>query len=256
MTLDIDKIFLYRAVEENVNLSVYFAVDENRAYNYLSRFLKINEAGQFVIIDTPTGAHGGTKQLVPNDDISILFKLSGFRFLFDTKVLEKTEFQLNENTNVNGLKVRMPTKLLDGNRRQFFRVIVPVNKPIKIHYTVMGRSSVKGNLASFEKAGSGASFLEAVMIDISGGGLAIKSDRKLNIKQGDKLLMRFKLADFEREEIHVEGVVRSTREYAEKKDTLWGIEFMPQKDIKFKRAMNRINKFVMEGQRKFINKLK
>ncbi len=158
MTLDIDKIFLYRAVEENVNLSVYFAIDESKGFSYLSRFLKIDETGRYVIIDTPTGKHGNTKQLIPNDEISILFKLSGFRFLFDTKVLEKTEFQLNENTKVNGLKVRIPQKLLDGNRRQFFRVIVPMNKPIKIHYTVMGRNGVKGNLASFEKAGSGTSF--------------------------------------------------------------------------------------------------
>jgi hypothetical protein len=57
-------------------------------------------------------------------------------------------------------------------------------------------------------------------------------------------------------EIKMEAVVRSTRQYGEKEAHLWGVEFVPKKDINYKRALGRINKYVMSTQRKLLANLR
>ena len=69
-------------------------------------------------------------------------------------------------------------------------------------------------------------------------------------------MLWFKLEESEKEFIRIEGVVRNSRKYGEKDIALWGVEFVPKRDINFKRALTRINKFVMLKQREFLAKFR
>lgn len=256
MPVKIDFIYLFKAIEENINLMVHFETEMGDKLTYRSRFFEVNHEENSVIIDFPTGDHETFKPLVPHDNISILFKFSGFRFLFDSEILEKIEYQLNPETRVTAFKVRLPEKLLDGNRRDFFRVTVPMDKPIKLYYFVIDPTKRKRVPVSPDKELDKSRFLEALMIDLSEGGLAIKSEDQIELKQGTKLVVWFKLEEKDREFIRVEGVVRNARKYGEKEIPLWGLEFVATRDIHFKRALNRINKFVMTTQREFLAKFR
>jgi hypothetical protein len=54
----------------------------------------------------------------------------------------------------------------------------------------------------------------------------------------------------------MEAVVKSARQYGEKEAHLWGVEFIPKKDINYRRSLRRINKYVMSTQRKLLAKLR
>jgi len=256
MPVKIDFVYLFKAIEENLNLTVHFETEMGEKLTYRSRFFEVNREENYVIIDFPTGDHETFKPLVPHDNISILFKISGFRFLFDSEVLEKIEYRLNSETRVTAFKVRLPVTLMDGNRRDHFRVSVSMDKPIRLYYFVIDPLKRKRVPVSPDMEPDKSRFFEAVMIDLSGGGIAIKSGNDIELQQDTKLVIWFKLQETDNEFIRVEGLVRNARKYGEKEIPLWGVEFIATKDIHFKRALNRINQFVMATQREFLAKFR
>lgn len=249
LALKIDFIYLLKAIEENANISVHYIVDEQEVHHYLSRFFETDREERTVTIDFPTGDGESTKPLVPKDNISVLFKFAGFRFLFHSEVLEKLEYRLNEEKDTKAFKIRLPEEILDGNRRKFFRVLVPSDQPIVLHYRKVGAGGAKTGVSLKSRS------FEALMLDISEGGIALRSEKAPNISKGDRLQFQFRL-EGAKTEIKMEGVVRSTRKYGGDDVHLWGIEYVPKKDINYKRALNRINKYIMATQRKNLNQLR
>jgi c-di-GMP-binding flagellar brake protein YcgR len=253
MPIKIDFLYLIKAIEENENITVHFEVEDNKTLVYRSRFFEVSEEDKYIIIDFPSGESESAKPLVPNDPVFVHFKFAGFRFLFYSKIIEKINYQLNPEKSTRAFKIRLPSKLLDGNRRKYFRVTVPMDQPISLFYRKLS-SRDKESPETKQTAVKSKSF-EALMIDISEGGIAIKSEGRPAISKGDKLSMWFKLAG-ETNEIKMEAVVRSTRQYGEKEVHLWGVEFVPKKDINYKRALRRINKYVMSTQRRLLANLR
>ena len=253
MPIKIDVLYLLKAIEENENISVHFEAEEDKVFVYRSRFFEVNEEEQYIIIDFPSAEAETAKPLVPNDPIFVHFKFAGFRFLFYSRIIEQMDYQLNPEMNTRAFKIRMPSQLLDGNRRKYFRVTVPMDQPISLFYRKLG--SRDKELPETANTVLRATSFEALMIDISEGGIAIKSEGRPAISKGDKLAMWFKL-EGDTTDIKMEAIVRSTRQYGEKEVHLWGVEFVPKKDINYKRALRRINKYVMSTQRKFLSNLR
>lgn len=256
MPLKIDFVYLLKAIEENVNISVNYRTELKEILTYRSRFFDVNRDENYIIIDFPTSDHETFKPLVPHDEIFILFKFSGFRFLFESEILDRIEYQLNPENKITAFKVRLPEMLLDGNRRNFFRVTVPMEKPFQLYYFIFDPMQKKRAPVSLITDPDKSRFLEAVMIDISEGGIAIKSENQIALKQGTKVMLWFKLEEKDKEFIRIEGVIRNSRKYGDKEVALWGVEFVPKRDIYFKRALTRINKFVMCKQREFLAKFR
>ncbi|MCP4214450.1 MAG: hypothetical protein GY765_07320 [bacterium] len=250
MSNEIDFIFLEKAVEENIRIILHPTGTTLKATEYYSRFLAISLKDNCLSIDIPSGKD--KKKKIPPDltGIAVTFFFSGFRYHFDSSVLRRSRHQLNDEVTVPVLKIALPSKLLDANRRSAFRVPVPINKPVKVFYLVLHKGAsllvdVKMDLSRF---------FQAVMIDISGGGLAIKSDSDIRVTEEKKLMLWFKLEDGQREYIRMEGLLRNIRQCKADETQMWGIEFIPKKDVNFNRSLKQILKYVMNKQRAMIAK--
>lgn len=253
MPVEIDFIFLIRAVKDNENVIVHHHLKDKDVITYRSRFLDINQRKKFIIIHMPTTDKENYKPLVPKDKISVHFRESGFRFLIETEVLEKFDYQLNPTKKIEALKIKLPEQLLDGNRRNFIRVSVPLDQPIKLNYMVVKNDEDPKPIFTQEED---AKFFDALMIDISEGGLAIRNKEEVTIQKSDRLFMWFQLEGETPQEIKLEGVVRNTRKMEDAEGNIWGIEFLPKRDTKYKNALQVITKYVMNRQREILALIK
>ncbi len=269
MSEEIDFMFLEQAVEENTIIRLQTEMEEENVPEaaeepgeetdedededvYHSRFLGMNRSTGEIFIDIPTNDNKKSEPLPHDEVIAVTYEFSGFRFLFFTQVTEPTEYRLNPQVKTAALKIVLPDKLLDANRRKFFRVTVPDKKNIKVYYLVLKAGAT---LLLDEKADK-SRYFKAVMIDISQGGLAVKSEKPVDLQPEEEMMIWFKLEEKDKDYIEAKGVVRNIRQYKYKgKETnLWGIEFVPTKDIKHKRALNQISRYVMRNQRSVLSR--
>ncbi|MCP4213296.1 MAG: hypothetical protein GY765_01510, partial [bacterium] len=232
--------------------TIHFEIGEDRYLHYHSRFFEINPKKKFILIDKPSEDSEGHKPLTKRDKIAVLFKITDFRFLFHSKILGKFKYKLNKDVTIDAFKIRAPEKLLDGNRRDFFRVKTPFEQHLRIYpLPLMAKGKTSGASGVEE-----ADCFDVMMIDISQGGTAVRTEAGLKIRAGDKVLVQFKLTKDDPDDIESEGIIKNKREPENSKDCFLGIEFIPNKDVEFKRALQRINRFIMGMQRELLAKLR
>ncbi len=251
MAHEIDSKFLLRAIEENENITISLT-GTKKQMTYTSRFFDLDRSDRSIIIDLPTGVGETFEPLVKGDEINVYFQYSGFRFYFHSKVLGKVKYRLNESTKVPAYKIKLPTKLLDGERRNYFRVPTPHDKAVIVKFIVYPKGGEQV-IIDEDHPESIPKVFEGTILDISAGGVAIKVDENMEeIKVGDKIDMRFRLRKEDFDELEISGVIRNERTYYNTESKIFGVEFLPERSVEFKRAINKISRYVIERQRELL----
>jgi c-di-GMP-binding flagellar brake protein YcgR len=248
--MKIDLVFLLKAIKENENIFIYHK-EGKRTLRYFSRFFQLDSKGHTITIDYPYVDGYTHKYLEAGDPISIVFHTAGFRFHFDTKVKEKVNFPTAAGIKIRALKIEHPGEILDGNRRSLFRAAVYLDKSIKVKYGILEKENIDDPGVQVVDHGQGG--IEALMVDISENGTAIKVNRKINIAVGNRLKLVFSLEKQDKNQIEIEGVVRNIRDYPGTKIQLWGIEFIQDKTSQYKKALREITCYVMSRNQENIS---
>ncbi len=254
MAKEINMEFLYRAVDENANITVYLIKDKKEEKDeYRSRFLGYDRKEKVIFIDEVTGEGRSYQPLLKGEKIRVFFQYDEFRFIFSSEVLDKTYYAINERLKLPSYKIRMPQSLEDGDRRQFFRVPTPMDKPIIVEFKLYPYQS-KEPMVDPENPEGSPKIFKGVAIDISGGGIAIKAEKGNNFEIGDIFDMKFKLSPQDKEFLYLKGIVRNKRKYFDTDLNIYGVEFVEENSINFKKAINRIIRYVFERQREMLAK--
>ncbi len=254
MPKEINIDFLFRAIDENASITVYLLEDKKEEKDeYKSRFLGYSKKEKVIFIDEVTGEGKSYKPLSKNEKIKVFFQYEDFRFLFSSQVVDKTFYAINERLKVPAYKIKFPEYLEDGDRRQFFRVPAPMDKPIRVKFLLYPQGAENPVVDPEDPEGLPKEF-KATAIDISAGGIAIKPDGKETLEIGDLLEMEFKLFPEDKEEIKLKGIIRNRRRYYETEYNVYGIEFIQERSLAYRRAINKIMRYVFERQREMLAK--
>jgi c-di-GMP-binding flagellar brake protein YcgR len=212
--------------------------ENDQIFVYKSRFLAVDFKKGFIIIDEPSPEVPDAKPLSEGQHFEIFFEYKIFRYIFNSKVLEHIEYKLHQNA-FNALKILLPQQLMDGDKRDYFRVEIAMKQPIKVKFNILDQE-FKGE-----------------MVDISGGGFAMKvkmGDKPFPLEKGDIINARFKLRpDNEMWEIWSE--VRNKSKYKNTRTLKWGMQFLGKernKNLYYYR--NKILRYVTERQREILSK--
>jgi len=239
-------------LNENITLTVY---DKGESYFYRSRLLDINIKEDFIIIDEASVETPNAKPISKGQEFEVFFEFKGFRYLFNAEVLEHTKFKIN-NRGIYALKISLPTELKDGERREYFRVGLPMKPQIITSFNIFKREE-KGPIMSTVIEDEPEVF-EAVMVDISGGGFSIKAkdDSKIlyrELDRGDVINAKFKLKP-KYDEMELYSVVRNKHKYQDSEIMIWGLQFISgDKNKNLKKYRNKIMRFVIERQRELMS---
>ena len=208
--MKIDIVFLLKAIKENENIYIYHKQGK-KTLRYFSRFFQLDSKEHAITIDYPYVDGYTHKYLEAGDLISVVFHTAGFRFHFDTKVKEKIDFSAAAGIKIRALKIEHPGEILDGNRRSLFRAAVYLDKSIKVKYGILEKENIDDPGVQVVDHGQGG--IEALMVDISENGTAIKVNRKINIAVGNRLKLVFSLEEQDKKQIEIEAIVPNIRDY-------------------------------------------
>jgi c-di-GMP-binding flagellar brake protein YcgR len=213
-------------------------LENDRLFVYKSRFLAVDFKKGFIIIDEPSPETPDTITFSEGQQFEIFFEYKIFRYIFNSKILEYTEYKLHRHA-FSALKILLPQQLMDGDKRDYFRVEIGIKQPIEVKFNILDQE-FKGE-----------------MVDISGGGFAMKvkmGDKPFPLEQGDIIDARFKLKpDDEMWEIWSE--VRNKNKYKNTRIIKWGMQFLGKernKNLYYYR--NKILRYVTERQREILSK--
>jgi c-di-GMP-binding flagellar brake protein YcgR len=246
--MKIDFTFLLKAIQECENIFILHK-EKKKTQRYFSRFFKIQHDEQSIAIDFPYADDYSHKRLLENDPISVFFHTAGFRFHFDSKVKEEIHITLKEGIKIPALTIVYPEEILDGNRRSLFRMAVHLDKSIKVKYAILGKEISDKPRVRVMSDGHEYTGIEAMMVDISENGVAIEIKRKMNIQIGDTLKLRFRLEEEGKKEIEIKGIARNIRELPGSDIHICGVEFIPGKTTKYKKALQKIVYYIMSRNR-------
>ena len=238
----------------NVPLSVN-AESGDKTYRYKSRMLekKKTPGSTRLIIDQPV-TDGPAIALKPKTQITLFFALEQGRFAFDSAVLRKTTFALGSRRSIAALEITYPNVLKSGQRRAFYRVDIPLIRPVDIECGIIG--DVAGPDA--EEAGA-RNFLsrtrfEGRTVNISAGGMLVTIEMADSISSevGTKLVLQFSLAKNETP-LRLKGIIRRVETKPSTKEVRVAIEFVDTAEtFEYKLAINRLYRFIAEKQREII----
>lgn len=213
-------------------------LENDRVFVYKSRFLAVDFEKGFIIIDEPSPEVTDAIPLSEGQHFEIFFEYKIFRYIFNSKLLEHTEYKLHRHA-FNALKILLPQQLMDGDKRDYFRVEIAMKQPIEVKFNILDRE-FKGE-----------------MVDISGGGFAMKvkmGNKSFPLEQGDIINARFKLKpDGELWEIWSE--VRNKNKYKNTRTIKWGMQFLgKERNQNLNYYRNKILRYVTERQREILSK--
>jgi len=213
-------------------------LENDRIFVYKSRFLAVDFKNGFIIIDEPSPEIPDAKTLSEGQHFEIFFEYKIFRYIFNSKVLEHTEYKLHRHA-FSALKILLPQQLMDGDKRDYFRVEIPMKQPIEVKFNILDRE-FKGE-----------------MVDISGGGFAMKvktGNKPFPLEQGDIIDAGFKLKpDDEMWEIWSE--IRNKSQYKNTRTIKWGMQFLgKERNRNLYYYRNKILRYVTGRQREILSK--
>jgi c-di-GMP-binding flagellar brake protein YcgR len=241
--MKIDFVFLLKAIKENRDIYIY-RKNRNQASSlrFFSRFFQVDSREESIIVDMPFVDGYTQKHLEPGNPISVVFHEAGFRFYFDSVVLERFQLDAGGGTSIPALKIQWPLDVLDGNRRSLFRAAVYLDTFITVKYSIKG-----------VEQGPDYTGVEALMIDISESGAAIKINREMNIRVGDGLELSFLLEAENRRAIQLSGEVRNIRQYPGSNVHICGIQFENQHATRYKKVLRDVACYIMTLNRENIH---
>lgn len=249
--MKIDFVFLLKAINDCQNIAISHPID-GETHQYLSRFFKVLSKEESIIIDYPFMDGYTHPKLTAGDPVFIYFQTAGFRFHFQSKVEEPFNFTLADGTRIPALKIAWPDTVRDGNRRSFYRITIHLDHSVKVKYKILGNINAESiSFSGTDKVEYRG--VEAVMVDLSENGIAVEIRRKINIDTGDLLKLSFQLDDGAQTDIEIEGIVRNFREFPGSDIHICGIEFTPEKTTRYKEALKKIIRYIMDHNRENIS---
>jgi len=224
-------------------------------YRYRSRLLDIKQVPgtDSLIIDRPA-SDGPSKALTSDANISLFFVVGKERFLFESKVLSKATFDLGEGKIIPALEVTYPSVLRNGQRRAYYRVSVPLGKPVSVKCSMIADGADHGEQMPESEESCPNTLFEAHVLDISAGGILISLDGAARNLLSASLKLNLQLS-LSRDEppLRLMGRVVRIEEKTSSKNARAGIEFIDtDKAFAHKLATNRLLKYVAERQREII----
>lgn len=217
---------------------------------YKSRFLALENDFSVIVIDSPSADSAGARPLAKGDEFEVFFECKSIRYLFVSRVLEHSTFRL-QNRNLYAMRIQAPTSLRDGERREYFRVEIPVGGAIKVKFHIYrgGKVPVMSALVDGRKEE-----FDGEMQDISGGGFALRTSHNLEMEKGDWVETRFRLRS-DAPPMTIWGEVRNKRRLPGSDSLIWGVFFLGDKlNPTLKQHRNLILRYVLERQREMLLK--
>lgn len=217
--------------------------------------LDVNFSKKFIIIDEASIETPNAKPISKGEEFEGFFEFKGFRYLFYSEVLEHTKFKINDR-GIYALKISLPTVLKDGERRDYFRVGLPMKHQVIVKFNITKREEKKPIMSSVLE--HQPEVFEGIMIDISGGGFAIKAIEgskmlERELERGDIVNATFKLKK-EYEEMVIYSVLRNKHKYQGTEIMIWGFAFISgDKNKQLKKYINKIMRYVTERQRELMS---
>jgi c-di-GMP-binding flagellar brake protein YcgR len=238
-------------LNDKLNLNI---VENDTLFVYKSRFLAVDFQEGFIIIDNPSPEIPDDRPLSEGQYFEIFFEYKIFRYLFNSKVLEQTKYKLHQRA-FYALKILLPQQLMDGDKRDYFRVETGMKPPITVKFNIFAKGlETTGMSTSVENT---PQEFKGEMVDISGGGFAMKvkvGDKPFPLEKGDIINARFKLKPGD-EMWEIWSEVRNKRKYKDTRIVKWGMRFLGKernRNINYYR--NKILRYVTERQREILLK--
>jgi c-di-GMP-binding flagellar brake protein YcgR len=237
------------------NVPLTITVDsDDMTYRYKSRMFEVRRIGSTrrLVIDHPV-TDGPAIALVPHTPITAFFALDHERFFFDAEIIHKITFTLSSKRNVSAFEISYPNVLKAGQRRMFFRVPVPLGRPISVECGVIGeRTDWLVQEPGTWNFPTHVHF-EGRILNISVGGMLLAINHSLShLPVGTKLGMRFSLSPDENP-LSLKGIIRRIEQRTLKQEDAIGIEFIDcAEKFEYKLAINRLYRYVAERQREIL----
>lgn len=240
--------------DSNENLSL-FIQEGDKKLTYRSRFLEVDFKKQLLVIDVPTSDSQEGKPLARGERFEGFFTFKKFRYLFNSVVLGHTKFKLQRN-EVMAFFIRLPKGLLDGDRRDYFRVQTSMRPPVSVLFHLYEQGASDPVMSTVVE--NSPQEFQAEMVDISGGGFSIRTklgDSPLDLKVGDVIDVKFRLKKG-MEEMTIWSIVRNKRKYKGTEIVIWGLQFIEKHEQNrlLRSYRNKIMRFVTERQRELMLK--
>jgi PilZ domain/Flagellar protein YcgR len=254
--MKIDFVFLLKAIKENQTIYIYRkSRNQASSLRFFSRFFHVDSREESIIIDLPYVDGYTHKHLEPGELVSVVFHDSGFRFHFESRVQDVTELEASQGSRIPVLKIQWPLDIVDGNRRSLFRAAVYLDTYIKVKYTIQKGELAPNNNQSKHPNSHAPVYegVEALMIDISENGAAIKINREMNILVGDSLNLCFRLEQENQRTIQLAGTVRNIRQYHGSNVHICGIQFDTKHTTQFKKALRDVACYIMSLDREKVH---
>ena len=229
-------------------------VDNDRLLVYKSRFLAVDFKREFIIIDQPSPETPDARPLSNGQSFEIFFEYKRFRYIFNSKVLEHTKYKLHQQA-FYALKILLPRQLMDGDKRDYFRVETGIKPPIAVKFNILANGLETPGMSTPVKITPQE--FKGEMVDISGQGFAMKvkmGDKSSSLEKGDIINARFKLKPGD-ELWEIWSEVRNKSKYKNTRTLKWGMQFLGKernKNLYYYR--NKILRYVTERQREILSK--
>jgi c-di-GMP-binding flagellar brake protein YcgR len=238
------------------NVPLFIAAESRgKIYRYKSRMLDVKKTddARSVVIDHPV-TDGPAIALTPNVAIIIFFAVDKSRFFFDAQVQRKTLFALASHRKVPALEISYPNAIKSGQRRAYYRVPIPIGKPIAVELGAI--SDMSDWLAQEPGTWNFPTHIrfEGSILNISVGGmlLSVNEGTKTIPRVGTKLGLRFSISPDETP-ILLKGIIRRKERRDSANVDAVGIEFIDTSEkFEYKLAINRLYRYVAERQREML----
>jgi c-di-GMP-binding flagellar brake protein YcgR len=224
-------------------------------YRYKSRMLDMKKPPSVssLVIDYPV-TDGPAIALKPRIEITLYLALDQERFAFESKVLRKTTFTLESRRSISALEIAYPHVLRSDQRRAYYRVPVPVGKPIAVKCAVVDDAG-----ESFTPEPGAWNFppdkqFQGTIMNLSVGGMlvalteAVRSLVDVETRIGVRLLLAH-----DETPLVLKGIVRRIETGHAPDEFRVGVEFIDTEEaFECKLAINRLYRYVAERQREII----
>lgn len=253
MLSELETKALKESSELNENITITFK-DKGKMFVYKSRFLDVNFAKKYIIIDRPSADTPDAQPLSKGEHFELFFTYKNFRYLFPSKILDHTRFKM-QLMEIHASRILLPAELQDGEKREYFRVQNKMRPPVIVKFNIFEKDADTPVMSTLVE-GAPKEF-QGEMIDISGGGVAVRNkhgEKPFPLEKGDVINAKFRLKKG-MEEMEIWCEVRNKRKYKDTDMLIWGLRFIEgQKNRFLKHYRNKILRYVVERQREMLFK--
>jgi c-di-GMP-binding flagellar brake protein YcgR len=225
-------------------------------YRYESCMVETSgtSAAKNLIIDYPV-TDGPAVAIKPEMEMTLSFTIDEGQLVFNSTVMRKTTRMRRERGETVVLEIEYPNILKHSQRRDHFRVPIPLRKQIHAECILVGDDTTQTSKGKRKKGSEKGVHFEGTIINISVGGvlMAVEDVTDIPMKTGASLVLSFSLAKNETP-LELRGVVRRLEKGESDTSRKLAVEFIETEEtFEHRLAVNRLYRYVTERQREMAN---